>query len=284
MSGLFARTGPDIFAAPLQKNWSNINYNQRPAAAVCLLNMDCHIRAFGACMIGGFPHRPEASFFHHAIQQLRSEAGPNLVPSLFTFGGFPVTRVAKHLKARCLDARPDIVVLQFASSDLVVPVRRYDPGGGHEIHRNVSAQMPAMADWCRWQLQALIGDVRRLPSVTPVEVYLQTMEQMARTLLESGITPVVLSPFVFGAWRSDRVARFAAGRLPARLAALPGAVYVDAYAALDRQPRRQMLLKDGSHLSLAGHRVVAAALVPLLKNVLLNREKVSPPHGFVVPS
>jgi lysophospholipase L1-like esterase len=228
-------------------------------------------------MIGGFPHQPENSFFHHALSQLRSATPHQLVPGIYTFGGFPVTRVPKHLKARCLDTHPDIVVLQFASSDLVVPIHREHRTNSNLVHRAVSVQMPTTVDWCRWQLQGLLGDLRRLEPVTPLETYLATMEQIAGTLLEHGITPVVLSPFVFGAARSDRLARAATRQLSAPLSARPGIFYVDAYAALDRFSRRQMLLKDGSHLSLAGHRVVAEALVPHLKNALLSREpKPSP--------
>jgi lysophospholipase L1-like esterase len=224
-------------------------------------------------MIGGFPHRPEDSFFHHAIEQLWTTTGAKVVTTQFTFGGFPVTRVPKHLKARCLDARPDVVVIQFGSSDLVVPLRPNHDRSGHLVHRAVSDAMPGMMDWCRWQFQGLIGDLRQLKPVTPVEEYLQTMEKMTRAMLENGIVPVVMSPFVFGAGRSDWMARTAARRLQTMITALPGAVYVDAYAALARHPRRQMLLRDGTHLSLAGHRVVAETLRPHLQTVLQNWKK-----------
>lgn len=226
-------------------------------------------------MIGGFPHRPEDSFFEHAIQQLRTATGRNVVPSIFTFGGFPVTRVPRHLKARCLDAHPDIVVIQFASSDLVVPVHHHS-GSSRPVHHEVSTQMPQAMDLGRWWLQGLIGEVRRLNPVTPLETYLQTLEQIVRALREHQIIPVVLSPFIFGARRSDRLARVAAGRLQTMLAALPGVVYVDAYSPLARQPRRKMLLKDGTHLSLAGQLVVAEALLPCLKTALQDWERSTP--------
>ena len=218
-------------------------------------------------MIGGFPHRQEDSFFHHTLRRLEHVAGCVLVPSIYTFGGFPVTRVPKHFKARCLDTHPDIVVLQFATSDLVVPVR-HDGSGSRPANHQVTVAAPRLVDWCRWQAQGLVGDVRRLKSVTPLETYLETMVQIVDTLLAHQIVPVILSPFVFGAGRSDRLARVAAGRLQTLLTVLPGAVYVDAYSALAGRPRRDMLLKDGSHLSLAGQQVVADALVPGLETAL----------------
>jgi hypothetical protein len=42
--------------------------------------MDFRIRAIGACMIGGFPHRYEDSCFHLATERVRQETGHNLIP------------------------------------------------------------------------------------------------------------------------------------------------------------------------------------------------------------
>jgi lysophospholipase L1-like esterase len=194
-------------------------------------------------------------------------------------GGFTIARVPKHLEARCLAAHPDIVVLQFATSDLIVPIRRKYTFIT-TVRRKVSVNPPNLVDRLKWQIQGLVGDGLRLSPVTPREVYLATMNLLARTLLEHQVVPVVLSPFVFGARRSDRFARDCAGRLQQSLAALPRAVYVDAYSALDRHPRWRMLLCDGSHLSLEGQRVVGEALYPCLKNIVENQAwfpKNSPP-------
>lgn len=226
----------------------------------------------GACMIGGFPHRSEDSFFHHAIQRLRPETECRVVDSIYTFGGFPITRVPKHLAARCLNIRPHIVVMQFASSDLVVPVRRqpdrHNHGhGGRPVHHVVTVDPPKSADVWRWRLQGLLGDIRQLAPVTPPEAYLQTVQQIVQTLREHEIVPIVVLPFVFGGWRSDRLARQAADQLRSRLQ-LPSVYQVDAYAALDQHPRQNILLGDGAHLSLFGHQVVAEALYPVLKQAV----------------
>ena len=85
---------------------------------------ECHIRGLGACMIGGYPHREEDSFLHLALEQVRKESTHRIVSSSSTLGGFPITRVPKHLGSRCLAANPNIAVIQFATSDLVVPLRR----------------------------------------------------------------------------------------------------------------------------------------------------------------
>jgi lysophospholipase L1-like esterase len=236
-------------------------------------------------MIGGFPHRSEDSCFHYAVEKLRKESAQNVIPSLFTMGGFPINRIPKHLEAKCLAADPDIVVVQFATSDLVVPIRRKfsrQSGSVTAASRSVSANPPTLFDRLKWQLHGLIGDALRLSPVTPPEVYLETMTKITRTLLEHQVVPVILSPFVFGGRRSDRIARNCSNRLQQAVAALPKAVFVDAYAALDQFPRRQMLLGDGTHLSIEGQKIVGEVLFLRLKNILDNQawfQKNSPAVG-----
>lgn len=236
-------------------------------------------------MIGGFPHRQEDSFFHHALERLQKETRQVIASSLFTLGGFPITRVPKHMDHRCLAAQPDIVVVQFGASDLIVPLRRkhnHHGGGISAAQRKVSASPPTLANRLRWHLNSFVGDALRLTPVTPPAVYLETMSRIARTFLEHEVVPVILSPFVFGGPRSDRIARDCAGRMQQALATLPRAVYVDAYSALNRHPRSRMLLCDGTHLSLAGHRMVADVLFPRLKSLVENQawflEKSSVPE------
>lgn len=119
-------------------------------------------------MIGGFPHRYEDSFFHQAIARLKKETSHQITSTLFTLHAFPVTRVPKHLQARCLAAKPDIVVLQFGSSDLIVPVRRrMHRGSVAPIHHKVSTEMPDLFDRWRWTVRGITGDVLRL---TPVSI------------------------------------------------------------------------------------------------------------------
>lgn len=246
----------------------------------------CRIRAFGACMIGGFPHRYEDSFFHLALERLKAETTHEVASSLFTLGGFPITRVPKHLAARCLAAQPHIVVLQFGASDLIVPIRQARGATARRtpVPRQVRPQPPQWQHRLKWRLRALLGDALQLPPVTPPDVYLATLTQLARSLVAHRVTPVVLTPFVFGGRRSDRFARSCAGRLPALLAAVPGALCVDAYSALNRAPRNEMLLADGTHLSLAGHRVLGETLWPhLLRLVTAQSPEIPSPSNLTPP-
>ena len=217
-------------------------------------------------MIGGFPHRYEDSFFHHALEKLGQESKHHITSSLFTLGGFPITRIPKHFKSKCLDSNPDIVVLQFASCDLIVSIR-----GHRHSDRNVPIKPATALDQLKWLIHGMAGDAFRMKPATPPDVYLEIMGYLTRTLLENHIVPVVMSPFVFGGRRSDRIARDCSGRLQRALAAMPGTTFVDAYSALDRFPRPRMLLGDGSHLSIEGQRVVGDALLPCLKEVIDRR-------------
>lgn len=232
--------------------------------------MDLRIRAFGACMIGGFPHRYEDSCFYLATERLRRETGQNIVPSIYTLGGFPVTRALKHLPTRCLAANPDIVVLQFGSSDLVVPVRR-NHRQASSVERKVSPEGANAVHQLRWRVRGIIGDVLRLNPVTPPEDYLETVGQMIRAIADHQAVPVVLSPFILGAQRSNRIARACVPRLRQMVAAIPGAHFVEVYSALDKHPRRQMLLRDGTHLSLEGQVVVGECLFAALATITRDR-------------
>jgi lysophospholipase L1-like esterase len=234
--------------------------------------MDLKIRAIGACMIAGFPHRYEDSCFHLAMERLRRETGHNLISSIYTFGGFPVTRVLKHLPSRCFATKPDIVVVQFASSDLIVPVRRKHHGSKvSSVDRKVSTAPASTAHQLRWSLRGIIGDLLRLTPVTPPEIYLDTLGRIVRAIAGHQAVPVVLSPFVFGDGRSDRLARACVPRLQQVVAAIPNARYVEVYSALDKYPRRQMLLGDGTHLSLRGQAVVGECLFTALAMIIRDK-------------
>ena len=191
------------------------------------------IRAFGACMIGGYPHHYDDSFFHLAIQPFQQDTEHNLIPSISTLGGFPVTRVLKHLKPRCLDANPDIVVVQFGSSDLIVRTKK----DRQQSNREVSTARLRPIDRLRWCIQGIIGDALHLAPVTAPEVYLETMGRMVRAISEHGASVVVLSPFIIGGKCSDRIARNCVPLLEEIVTAIPRSHYVNAYAALDKHPR-----------------------------------------------
>lgn len=230
--------------------------------------MDFKIKAFGACMIGGYPHRFEDSGFHQAMERLRKETSQKIIPSVYTLGGFPVPRVLKHLQPRCLADHPDVVVVQFGSSDLVVPVRKKRHTNRLAAGTAVPATPATLAYQLRWRLRGLIGDVFQLNPVTSPALYLSSMSRMVEAIAASQAIPVVLSPFVFGAQRSNRIARQCVPMLRQAVECVPMARYMDVYSALDRFPRREILLSDGTHLTLKGQAILGECLFTALSQIV----------------
>ena len=178
------------------------------------------------------------------------------------------------------------MVLQFGSSDLVVPVRKKRHHQAVSEQAKVAVHPATLLHLVRWRVRGLIGDLLQLKPVTAPEIYLDTMESMVRSVAASQAIPVVLSPFVLGAQRSNRIARRCVPLLDKRVAAVPAAYYVEAYSDLDRFPRRQMLLPDGTHLSIQGQAVVAECLWPVLVRVLQEQNEkfaARPPPSAAPP-
>jgi lysophospholipase L1-like esterase len=230
-----------------------------------------HIRGLGACMLGGYPHRQEDSFLHLALEELRGATTYQITTSSNTLGGFPITRVLKHLHFHGLAEDPNIMVIQFATSDLIVPIRRKrhrEPSDNSAKRRALLNNSPKLFNRLIWQLQGLTGEGLQLQPVTPPPVYLKTMREITQAILDHQVIPVVMSPFVFGGSRSDRFASECNTKLKQIFAEMPKVIYVDAYTALAMHPRHRMLLADGTHLSLLGHRTVAKVLLPHLNSAV----------------
>jgi lysophospholipase L1-like esterase len=226
-------------------------------------------------MIGGFPHRFENSFFHLATERLRLEFTHHLSSSLYTLGGFPAPRAIRHLPTHGLAEKPDIVVLQFGSSDLAVPVRRKSRQPAITAQARATAHPAGPVRPLHWHLQGLIGDLLQLPSVTAPEAYLEAMNQMIRTVAAYDAVPVVMSPFVLGSPRADRIARQCVPALAKVVAAVPGARYLEVYSILDEFPRREILLRDGTHLTIQGQVLVSEGLFTVLARLLREQETMA---------
>jgi lysophospholipase L1-like esterase len=59
------------------------------------------------------------------------------------------------------------------------------------------------------------------------------------------------------------------------VAAVPEARYLDAYSVLDKFPRREILLRDGIHLTIQGQVLVAEGLFTLLARLLREQETMA---------
>jgi lysophospholipase L1-like esterase len=242
--------------------------------------MSLSITGFGACMIAGFPLPAEKGFLHHAAQQLRRDRQRPVELNFVTMGGFPAPRAHKHFAKRVLTRRPDVLVLQFGSTDASAPLRNafFLRRSSHKTGRGaqkVSDQPPSAIDLAKWRLRSLASDLLLVPPLTSLDEYLAAVLAMAAEGRAAGSAVVVLSPFRMGGNRSDRFARRYTRALAQRLPEIPGAHFLDAHALLSRWPRRQMLLRDGFHLSAEAHQRLGVALAEVIKTAAGNATKTA---------
>jgi len=232
--------------------------------------MNLSVTGFGACMIAGFPLPAENGFLHQAVQQLQRDQQRQVELEIVTMGGFPAHRAYKHFAKRVLPKRPDVLVLQFGSTDASAPLRNafflrrslHKTANGSS---KVSDQPPSAMDLVKWRLRSLASDMLFVPPLTPLDEYLAAVLAMAAEGRAAGSAGVVLSPFRMGGNRSDRFARRYTRALAQRLPEISGTHFLDAHALLSRWPRPHMLLRDGFHLSAEAHQRLGVALAEVIK-------------------
>lgn len=231
--------------------------------------MKLTVTGFGACMIAGYPLSLEAGFLHQAVQRLHQTGGFKVVFDVVAMGGFPVHRARKHLAKRVLLHQPDIVVLQFGSTDASAPLRnnfisrRHLHDAAHPPEK-IAPQPPAAKDIWKWKLRSFASELLLVPPLTPLNTYQDAVLEMVQACRASGSKVVVVSPFVMGSGRSNRFSRRYTRALQEKLSKVSQVRFVDAHALLSQAPRRRMLLKDGFHLSAEAHQKLGATLAGVI--------------------
>lgn len=238
--------------------------------------MNLSITGYGACMIAGFPLPGEAGFLHEAVRRMQPDGRLKIALEVISMGGFPATRASKHFAKKALGPRPDIVVLQFGSTDASAPLRR-GFGVRHFSKNNPHGRIPPSiappkpGDLAKWQIRNLASELILVPPTVPLDEYLEAVLSMTNEARAVGSSVVVLSPFIMGGGRSNRFARRYADGLAHQLHRLPDAHYLDAHALLSGSAPREMLLSDGFHLSARAHEKLGVALAELLVRVAFER-------------
>jgi lysophospholipase L1-like esterase len=222
------------------------------------------ITGFGACMIAGYPLSVATGFLYQAVQRLHQSGEFKLVFDIVAMGGFPAHRAHKHLTKKVLPEKPDIVVLQFGSTDASAPLRnnfisrRRTPK--KQRSEKVSQLPPSSRDIMKWKLRSLGSELLLVPPNAAQDVYLTAVLRMVDECVAAGCKVIVVSPFVMGGGRSDRFARRYAEALRENLPKIPEVHFLNAHALLAKWPRKQMLLRDGFHLSAEAHEKLGFAL------------------------
>jgi hypothetical protein len=227
--------------------------------------LDCNqppvgIVGFGACMIDGYPH--DRGMFAIACEFIEKNLSLSVQSGVVGLGGFPVPRAEKYFKKRVLVVNPDYVVVQFGSTDASCPIRTRRKSIQNASRSSDSTVFlpPTWLTMVRWQLQSLAGLLRRPEPVTSRSRYVGAIENIAEECVSAGITPVVLSPFVFGSRYSTRNAAGYTDALHDLHAKVNRMILVDCIRLLCRFPRLKILQRDGFHLSRFGHDLIEEAI------------------------
>jgi hypothetical protein len=231
------------------------------------------VAGFGACMISGYPH-DNGGFFNTACTRVAEDLACSVESEVFSLGGFPAPRAEKYLSTKVIGYAPDYIILQFAALDALCPVRqgslsvRGSSGAstgspartaksGQKNHHRKPAMLLSLL---RWELASFLGYLRRLEPITPLSTYIPAMERMIDSCIAADVTPVVLTPFVYGSRYSMRNGMAYANALRELIARKPGAILVDCIEPLRAYPNLVILQHDGFHLSQQGHAVIGLAV------------------------
>ncbi len=190
-----------------------------PSNNVCFIPSDVstvRIAGFGACMISGYPHEG-GGLLEVACSLVEKELSRPIEINVLTLPGFPAPRAVKYLNSKIVPFDPDYVVFQFGSTDAARPIRnRHSPtvstSDGRAFARPTSLALapafraPTLLSTVRWHTQSLGGFFWKTAPVTSLSSYVNAIEHMVSDCISAEITPVVLSPFIFGSFHSRRSA------------------------------------------------------------------------------
>jgi len=230
------------------------------------------VAGFGACMMRGYPHK-SGGFFEIACARVAHDLARSVDSKIFSFGGFPAPRAEKYLEPKVIGYAPNYIIMQFASLDALCPVRRSSlsvrvasdsvgsPSSLRKTYNRNNESKPATPwSWLRWEVATLLGYIRKLEPITPLSAYLPVMERMIDSCIAADVTPIVLTPFVYGSRYSMKKGMTYAKALRELIANKRGAVLIDCIEVLRAYPKRVVLQHDGFHLSQNGHAAVGFAI------------------------
>jgi lysophospholipase L1-like esterase len=231
------------------------------------------IAGFGACMITGYPHKG-GGLFEIACGLIEKGLSRPVESTIVSLGGFPAPRAEKYLKHKIFDFDPSYVVIQFGATDAQSPIRKRSrptdccsrPSTDRGLKpssdlgtASYHSQPATVVSPLRWELASLIGYLRKIDPITPLSLYIAAVGRMVDDCRSAGITPVVLSPFVYGSRYTMRNAISYTNALNELLRA-QDVILVDCVRSLAKWPKSLILQHDGFHLSRAGHNVIGEAI------------------------
>lgn len=167
---------------------------------------------------------------------------------------FTAPRAQKYLKQRVFKFEPNYVVIQFGTTDAQCFFRVqnrpiYDAVKSNDVLADAVPRAPTVFSRARWEMASLKGFLLGVDAVTPLSSYTEAIRNMAYDCTSVEITPVVLSPFIFGRRHSMGNAVLYTNALhELHLKAQP-MIFIDCVRLLSKFPISKILLNDGVHLS-----------------------------------
>ncbi|QAA34760.1 MULTISPECIES: SGNH/GDSL hydrolase family protein [Clostridium] len=236
------------------------------------------IVGFGACLIEGFPHESNVSFFNQLLDSLSSKNNiyDNEIVSL---GGFPITRAKKYLDKKVIKVKPDIVILQFGTTDVDIKIKKtlsrrfnlkYSSSNIDMKLRNVERLNYSYFNRFKLLLKSfikhLVAKILRVEPVTNIKDYIDSMEEIITSLNSHGIKVVVLAPFIQLDYLTNvRINRYI-DKLSDLLKKNNNFYLVNCNSELLKQEKSEIFIFDGIHFTEKGHSIIASKISEVLIN------------------
>ena len=217
-------------------------------------------------MINGDPFLPEDSFFCKATLALKDELPLAVETSVISLPGLPINRAIKYYKRKIKPLRPDIVVVQFGSTDSVIPIRK-------RLGKLGRATTPPPVDnsgkpsRLKWWFKSLIAELLLLNPITDEKTYIESIRCIITQAQTTSTAVVLVSPFVLASSRSNRCSRKYTQCLKRVVTQTPGVYCLDAHTLLSAHPKRTVLCPDGLHITPLAHQLIAVELTRLLTTI-----------------
>lgn len=187
-------------------------------------------------------------------------------------GGVPINIASKYLDKKIIAHNPDIVILQFATTDISINL----PKKFNNI-QNTNIKTPIIQEdyynnevlykiknFFRYLIKNLIAFVYRVKPITPYNIYIKSLEEIVNKLNNNNVKVIVLSPFVspdiFTNIRARKLIKYVK-ELNERLEF----TFIDCYSLLKSYKISEYLLSDRVHLSKNGHTIIANKIAEVLK-------------------
>ena len=232
-------------------------------------------------MITGYPHEG-GGLFEVACSLVEKELSQPVQSTIVSLAGFPAPRAEKHFKRKVFDFNPQYIVIQFGSTDAARPIRAKPRSMGPvssmgAVSKGGTAyRSPSAVTIARWHMQSLVGFVWKTAPITSLSSYVTAIEHMVNDCISAEITPVVLSPFIFGSLHSLKNGADYTNALRDLNSSVNRMIFIDCIRLLSKAPKSKVLLNDGFHLSRLGHNLIGEAIGQAIVADMAYRRKSKP--------